>query len=114
MSKHIFSDNGKRIVCDTSIDDQIYDAPHNPPNTGTRYTRGTDIYAHKAKSGAVYFYARHWSMWQGEEERVELMGADEVRDFFDARMNGDYHARPSDEEIAKLSEYGIELFDETA
>lgn len=115
MSKHVFiAQDGARVVCDTKTDPQIYDAPNNPPNTGTRYTRGTDIYAHRAKSGAVFFYARHWSMWQGEQESVELMTADEVREFFAARLNGDWHARPAEEEIAQLSEYGIDLFEETA
>lgn len=114
MSKHIFTHDNKRIVCDTAVDDCIYDAPNNPPNTGTRYTRGTDIYAHRAKSGTVYFYGRNWSMWQGESETVELMTADDVKEFFASRLNGDYHARPADEEIAKLSDYGIDLFEETA
>lgn len=115
MSKHIFtSHDGKRVVCDTDTDVQIYDAPHNPPNTGTRYTRGSDLYAHKAKSGQVYFYARHWSMWQNEEETVNLLTPDEVREFFAERMNGDFHGRPADSEIAALADYGIDLFEETA
>lgn len=106
--------DGKRVVCDTETDTQLFDAPNNPPNTGSRYTRGTDVYAHKAKSGAVYFYAYHWSMWQGEESSAELWTAEQVEEFFTSRMTGDDHARPSNREIEQLAEFGIDLYEETA
>lgn len=115
MSKYIFTTHeGKRVVCDTNDDLQIYIAPRNPPNTGTKFTRGTDIYAHTAQSGTVFFYAQNWTMWQGEDESVELMTVEEVKDFFAGRLNGDSYGRPSETEISQLSDFGIELFEETA
>lgn len=106
--------DGKRVVCDTDTDPQLYDAPHNPPNTGTRYTRGTDLYAHAAKSGTVFFYAYSWSMWQGEESTAELWTQAQVEEFIVERMAGPEHARPSSSELERLAEYGINVLDETA
>lgn len=106
--------DNKRVVCDTESDTQIYDAPNNPPNTGTRYTRGTDLYAHNAKSGQVYFYAYHWSMWQGEESSAELWSDSQVEAFIVGRMSGPYHERPSDSDIERLADLGINILDETA
>lgn len=106
--------DGKRVVCNTDTDPQLYDSPHNPPNTGTRYTRGTDVYAHTAKSGTVYFYAYHWSMWQGEESTAELWTKAEVEDFIIGKMSGPSEARPSGSELERLAEYDIDVLDETA
>lgn len=81
MSKHILmTPDGKRVVISPD-DPTLYDAPHNPPNTGTRYTSGTDLRAHRARSGNVYFYLYHWSMWQGTDCRYELITKDQAEKF---------------------------------
>lgn len=106
--------DGKRVVCDSDDDVLVYDAPNNPPNTGTRYTRGTDIYAHTAKSGNHYFYAYSWSMWQGEESTADLWTKEQVEEFIIDRMSGPSESRPTAFELEQLAEYGVNVLDETA
>lgn len=64
---------GKKVSINMPSDICLYRSPENPPNTGSSYLRGSDLYAHKARSGNVYFYINHWSMWQGEERKTELI-----------------------------------------
>jgi len=66
MAQILLTEDGKRVQINPRQDVKLYDAPNNPPNTGTAYTRGVDLYAHKARSGQWYFYFFSWSMWQGE------------------------------------------------
>jgi len=70
---------GKKVVVNTEVDECLYEAPHNPSNTDSRFTRGTDYYAHKARSGKVYFYSYHWSMWQREDSGYDLLTDEEIR-----------------------------------
>jgi hypothetical protein len=72
--------NGKKIVVNIFHDECIFESPRNPPNTGSRYTNGTDLYAHKARSGTMYYYSHFWSMWQGVEQSYSLMTFDEMRE----------------------------------
>jgi len=80
MSIVLKTPEGKKVVVDISHDECIYESPRNPPNTGTRYTDGTDLYAHKARSGMMYYYSYFWSMWQGVERSYSLMTSDEMRE----------------------------------
>jgi len=73
--------DGKKVVVDIKGDVLLYDAPQNPPNTGTRFTSGTDLYAHKARSGKVYFYSYFWSMWEGTDSSYKLLTEDEAKEF---------------------------------
>ena len=77
MDRVLITDDGKRVIVNTKTDVCLYETPCNPPNTGTDYTRGTDLYAHRARSGNMYFYLRHWSLWQGEGSNLELISRDE-------------------------------------
>jgi len=72
---------GKKVVINPREDERLYDAPRNPPNTGTAYTSGTDLYRHVARSGNAYYYTYSWSMWQGSEASYELIDEDEVKEF---------------------------------
>jgi len=71
--------NGKKVILDTNSDQILYDAPTNPPNTGTTYTRGSDYFVHTSKSGR-YFYRYNWSMWQGEGSSIEVLTEDEAKE----------------------------------
>jgi hypothetical protein len=71
----------KKIVINTKTDEKLYDAPVNPPNTGTRYTAGTDLYRHVARSGNVYYYTHSWSMWQGTPSEYKLVTEEEAKQF---------------------------------
>ncbi|MFA5414145.1 MAG: hypothetical protein WC295_01525 [Methanoregula sp.] len=105
---------GKKVVIDISHDDCLYESPHNPPNTGTRYTSGTDLYAHKARSGAMYFYSYSWSMWQGTEAEYSLMTEAEMRSaLVDHASDGGWGAI-TDNERTGIEQYFPGLFDENA
>ena len=57
--------DGENVVVSTDSDVSLYKAPRYPANTGNRHaTAGTDIYAHKARSGSWYYYTYSWSMWR--------------------------------------------------
>jgi len=81
MNTILMTPDGKKVVITPEKDVRLYNAPHNPPNTGTSYTAGIDLYAHKARSGTVYFYTYHWSMWQGTESYYNLVTESQARDF---------------------------------
>lgn len=107
------TEDGKKWIADYKHDTKLYEAPVNPPDTGTRYTRGTDLLAHKTKSGAVFFYKYNWSMWQGEESNYEPVSREEAEKFL-VQVTGDYHGFPRAADLAKLKEFGFDLADETA
>jgi len=102
----LLTPDNKKVVVELDTDFCLYDAPHNPPNTGTRYTSGADLYVHKARSGKNYFYLYHWSMWQGENSWFELITDDDTK-FFLLNVNdgNDYNGLDS-----KQSEKAEELF----
>ncbi len=107
--------DGKVVVLDTGKDEVLYKAPVNPPNSGKRYTRGTDLLAHRAKSGAVYFYLLHWSMWLGESERIELVSHSQAEEFLFEKCAEPGCGHLKYEDAMRLNEqYGFRLYEETA
>lgn len=72
---------GKKVVANRATDVCLYHAPRNPPNTGTAYTSGADLYVHRARSGAGYYYLYDWSMWQGTSDSAELISEAQAREF---------------------------------
>jgi len=107
-------ENGKKVVVNTSHDVCLYEAPHNPPNTGTRYTAGTDLYAHKARSGKVYYYSHSWSMWQGSEPEYCLMTDEEMREALVDHASDAGPGSITDTERERIEEYFPGLFVEDA
>jgi len=106
--------DNKKVVVDIDKDENLYYAPRNPANTGTRFTSGNDLYYHKARSGNGYWYTYHWSMWQGENSSLELMDADEAKEFLLRKNDGnDYHGL-RDKAIARANELFPGIFDEDA
>ncbi|MCF7885882.1 MAG: hypothetical protein K9M80_05250 [Candidatus Marinimicrobia bacterium] len=116
MSKKVLrTEEGKKVVIDPEVDPCIYKAPVNPPNTGTSFTRGRDLYSHKAKSGDIYFYSHSWSMWQGEGESFSLLDRDQAIDFLLDKLETGGHAGLSEDEARELDQqYDFNLLIETA
>jgi len=114
MSIVLMTPEGKKVVITRSTDEQLYDAPNNPPNTGTRYTAGTDLYAHKARSGTWYYYTYTWSMWQGTEDEYALITEDEAREFILRKASDAGHGRLSDDERETCEKHFPGIFDEDA
>jgi len=115
MSQMIFlTEDGKKIIADMETDVRLYKSPVNPPNTGTRYTRGTDLYAHTTKNGSNYFYIYSWSMWQGEESRVSLISTDDAQAFIADRTSAQGPTLLNQDEIATALLFFPDLFEEDA
>ena len=105
---------GKKVVVSIKEDNCLYESPNNPPNTGSSYTRGTDLYAHKARSGTMYYYSYSWSMWQGEEASYQLMTPDEMREALIGAAGYSGPGRMSDGEREDILNYFPGIFDEDA
>lgn len=115
MSKHILkTPEGKKVVVDLQTDIQLYESPVNPPNTGSDYTRGEDLFAHKTRSNNWYYYLHYWSMWQGEKPRIELITKDNAEKFLIHIASKIDHAALTESEIKLAEEHGFKLFDEDA
>jgi hypothetical protein len=112
MAIILMTPEGKKVAINPAVDPEIHSAPHNPPNTGTSYTSGTDLLAHKARSGKVYFYTYHWSMWQGSQDSYQLLTEAEAKQFLLDLAEGTGYNGLSDRERAE--EYFPGLFDEDA
>ena len=115
MAKHVLrTQDGKKVVIDVSKDVKLYSAPVNPPNTGTQYTAGTDLLAHKARSGHLYFYFYSWSMWQGSEDEFKLCSRADADDFLTRKAGLGGWAAIDEHEIEKAKELGFDVLEETA
>ena len=105
---------GKKVVVNEMTDPCLYEAPSNPPNTGTRYTSGTDLYAHKARSGNIYFYTHSWSMWQGAESEFSLISKEKMESKLVDLMSECGEAYISDSEEETIDQYFPGIFEEDA
>lgn len=105
MTRTIRTQDGKKVVIDIDNDPCMYEA------SGQNATRGTDLHAHKAKSGKVFFYFYRWSMWQSENADIDLCSKEEAEEFLIRRSTAGQIGE-FEEENAK--EYGIDLGEETA
>lgn len=115
MTKRVLkTPDGKRVVIDPSTDKKLYDSPANPPNTGSTYTRGTDLYAHKARSGTMYFYFSHWSMWESEEGSHQLVDKEEAENFLIEKAGNTGWDSLTEYEIEIAEECGFEILKENA
>jgi len=115
MAHILLTDDGKRVSVNMSSDLCLFDSPRNPPNTGTTFTRGTDLYAHKTRKGNWYYYTYTWSMWQGESSYTHLLDKAEAIEFLQEKATLDGHGSLSDSEIARAVEhFGEDIFQENA
>ena len=115
MAKHVLrTQDGKKVVIDVSKDKHLYRCPVNPPGSGTSGFTGTDLLAHTARSGNVYFYFHHWSMWQGSVDSFSLIDRNTAEEFLieKAGLSGQYGLDEREIEFAK--EFGFDLMEETA
>lgn len=113
MNAVLMTPEEKKVAVNTETDTCLYDAPRNPANTGTRYTRGSDFYAHTARSGKNYFYAYHWSMWQGDEDSFHLLTDEEMKARLIELNDGSRYSL-SGSEIARAEKFFPGIFEEDA
>ncbi|MDD5510804.1 MAG: hypothetical protein PHI12_08340 [Dehalococcoidales bacterium] len=113
--KHILmTPEEKKVAIDVNTDVCLFGAPRNPPNTGTSYTSGTDIYAHKARSGKAYFYTYTWSMWEGVMSSYNLITDDEAKQMLLRKSGKSGYDGLGHEEMELAEEYFPGIFDEDA
>ncbi|MEM4058440.1 MAG: hypothetical protein QXZ12_06935 [Thermoplasmata archaeon] len=113
MSRITFrTDDNKLVIADPEYDICLYYAPRNPPNTGTKYTRGIDYYVHKARSGKLYFYAYSWSMWQGDYCRYILIPENEAKNDLQTIIGREHDL--SENEIKRCLKIWPDFLEETA
>lgn len=107
--KHVLrTEDKKKVVIDIENDSQLYAA------SAHRETRGTDLYAHRAQSGKIFFYMHEWSRWEGEVDQFILISRDKVEDRLIrlAGLCGD--AALTEAEFQRAEEFGFNLLEETA
>ena len=110
----LMTPEGKKVRVCPEKDTQLYQAPHNPPNTGTAYLSGTDLYCHTARSGKRYFYIYFWSMWEGVEDICELISQDEAKAFILEKATKSGYVGRGIQVSNCESIWGEELFSEDA
>jgi len=114
MKKVFRNEDNKLVVLNTKYDEQLYNAPENPPNTGTRYITGKDLYVHVTKNDKQeYYYLYCWSMWQGVESRIEVISKEDATQFLISRV-GDYWGFPDNADVETLKKYNINIIEEEA
>ncbi len=114
MASILRTPEGKKVAINPRDDEQLYSAPRNPPNTGTAYTAGTDLYVHRARSGRNYFYTHSWSMWQGTEDSYNLLTEDEAKEFLLSKAESSGHTELGSGERDRAEELFPGLCDEDA
>lgn len=114
MAYILMTPEGKKVAINPREDVEIYVAPRNPPNTGTIYTAGTDLLAHRARSGKTYFYTLHWSMWEGSQDSYSLLTDDEAKQFLQEKAQGTGYNGLSSSEKTRAEEHFPGIFDEDA
>lgn len=106
-------ENKKVKIC-VRKDVKLYASPENPPNTGTRYTSGTDLLVHQARSGKNYFYLHSWSLWQGSEDSFQLITDEEAKNFLLRKASLGYPAGLDNSDIELIKEYFPDFDEEDA
>ena len=110
----LMTPEGKKVQINTREDTCLYEAPQNPPNTGTKFTSGTDLYYHRARSGKGYYYTYFWSMWEGTEDSYELIDEDEAKEFILERATQSGYVSRGIKESACCDLWGEDFFSEDA
>jgi len=107
--------DGKTVILDTSTDECLYRAARNPPNTGTAFTTGRDLYRHVSKSGKAYYYIYGWSMWAGDSPYIELISDEEAKEFLlQKAASASPYVKLSEDEWKRAEELFPGIFDENA
>jgi len=100
---------GNKVVVNTETDLCLYMAPHNPP-----FVFGNDYYAHKARSGNIYYYRHAWVRVQGEEDVFYLLDEETMRSILIDCASETGWARIIDSEFEAIEQCFPGIFEEDA
>jgi hypothetical protein len=79
----------RTLALDPANDTPIYRSPRNgPEENGPAPDRGTDLFAHTAQSGSVYYYLWHWSHRSNETNICQLTTEDSAKQFIREQCGG--------------------------
>jgi hypothetical protein len=106
--------DGRKVVVNRQTDECLFKAARNPPNTGTAYTSGVDLYRHVSRKGNVYYYTYHWSMWQGSVDTYELITEEEAKQFLLKHMMMTGYDKLDEDEQKRAEELFPNIFEEDA
>jgi len=106
--------DGKKVVVNRQTDECLFKAARNPPNTGTAYTTGEDLYRHVSRKGNVYYYTFSWSMWAGSTDSYELITEEQAKLFLLNHMIRGGRNILDEDEQKRAEELFPGIFDEDA
>jgi len=114
MSVVLMTPEQKRVVVNLSADECLYESPHNLPATGPPFSSGTDLYAHMAQSGAIYYYTYAWSMKKGSKSEFNLLSEEDAKKFLIERAGLAGYEHLISKKDEKFEKYFPGIFDEDA
>lgn len=93
-------------------DEVLCQSPRHSSDSGDRVPNGTDLLAHRAPSGTVYFYLHHWSIKRGESSLCTIIGEETAREFILERLIQTREAKITDSERDRILKYFPGIFNE--
>lgn len=96
--------DGKTIVLDPTNDACLF-STYQPQ--GDNNSRWDEYYAHRSRSGKIYFYDRYTTLWQGEFNSIRMLSVNEMKEILEGRA-----FTPDQEE--RILEYIPDFFEEDA
>ena len=93
----------RTLALDPAKDTPIYRSPRNGPDDNRPAPdRGTDLFAHTAKSGSVYYYLWHWSQRSNETNICQLTTEDSAKQFIREQCGGSASATGLDHDAPEV------------
>ena len=112
MSVVLITPESKKIVVNLSADECLYEAPREASSADPTCSFGVDLYAHKAKSGTIYFYTYAWSTKDGGIPEFALIPEYSARDFLIERTGFAGDAYLNEKLNEKFEEFFPGIMDE--
>lgn len=78
----------RSLALNPVTDIPLYRSPRHAPGNNARLHRGTDVFAHAAPGGSIYFYLWHWSMCDSKTDICQLTTADSAKHFIREQVCG--------------------------
>lgn len=105
---------GSRSAFDPALNPKsdvvLYRSPRDSSETGFSLSRGTDLLAHRAPDGTLYFYLYHRSLYANETNICQITSEDSARNFIRERMGRGDRCRITDPERTRILEYFPGIF----
>ena len=93
------------LALNAKFDVALYLSSRKSSETGFSISRGTDLFAHRAPSGTLYFYLYHWSLYSNETNICQITSEDSARNFILEHMRRGNRHKITDPERIRILEY---------